>query len=247
MTGSADIRRDLGAANAFGSSGTIWLSFDWGQVSAGATYGGLTFFDGDGTERGLIGNTYGGETTWNMNGATPTAIPTVGMHIGVAKITLGAGATSTIELWVGLTGSTVNVSGAPMATTTNRDLDGVSILRIMGGSDQKFDNLLIGTTVADVDATDTPAPPTTYEAGLTFRLYDIQETMDQLYPLVPGQTPNVDQKRGTIDWSTIADFAGYTAQFLVECFATLDIATTMACTAPRRWTAASPSAPVSTR
>jgi hypothetical protein len=215
----------MGAANAFGSSGTIWLSFDWSQVSPGATYGGLTFFDGDGTERLLIGNTYGGETTWNMNGATPTAIPIVGMHTGVAKITLGAGAASTIELWVGPTGSPVNVSGPAMATTTNRDLDGVSILRIMGGSDQKFDNLVIGTTVADVDATDTPAPPTTYEAGLTFRLYDIQETMDQLYPLVPGQTPNVDQKRATIDWSTSADFAGYTAQFMVECFASLDIAT----------------------
>jgi hypothetical protein len=62
----------MGAANAFGSSGTIWLSFDWGQVSPGTTYGGLTFFDGDGTERILIGNTNGGETTWNMNGATPT-------------------------------------------------------------------------------------------------------------------------------------------------------------------------------
>jgi hypothetical protein len=215
----------MGAASAFGSSGTIWLSFDWGQVNAGNTYGGLTFFDGDGTERLIIGNTSGGETTWNMNGATPTAIPTSGMHTGVAKITLGAGATSTIELWVGPTGSPVNVSGAAMATTTNRDLDGVSLLRINGGSDQKFDNLLIGTTVADVDATDIPAPPITYEQGLTFRLYDIQEDMDQLYPLVPGQTPNVDQKRATIDWSTSAEFAGYTAQFLVECFASLDITT----------------------
>ena len=64
-----------------------------------------------------------------------------------------------------------------------------------------------------------------YESGLTFRLYDIQQNMDQLYPLVPGQTPNVDQKRSSIDWSTSADFAGYTAQFLVECFASLNIPT----------------------
>lgn len=65
-----------------------------------------------------------------------------------------------------------------------------------------------------------------YEPGLTFRLYDIREDMDQLYPLVPGQTPNVDEKRATIDWSTSADFAGYTQQFLVECFASLNIPAT---------------------
>ncbi len=64
-----------------------------------------------------------------------------------------------------------------------------------------------------------------YEAGLTFRLYDIREVMDQLYPLVPGQTPNVDQKRSTIDWSGSGDFAGYTQQFMVECFADLFVPT----------------------
>ncbi|MEX1048882.1 MAG: family 16 glycoside hydrolase [Akkermansiaceae bacterium] len=60
-----------------------------------------------------------------------------------------------------------------------------------------------------------------YEAGLTFRLYDIREAMDQLYPLVPGQTPNLDQKRSTIDWSGSGDFGGYTQQFVVECHADL--------------------------
>ncbi|HEY8961099.1 MAG TPA: immunoglobulin domain-containing protein, partial [Luteolibacter sp.] len=60
-----------------------------------------------------------------------------------------------------------------------------------------------------------------YESGLTFRLFDIQEAMDQLYPLVPGQTPNVDQKRGTLNWSGSADFAGYSQQFVVECYADL--------------------------
>jgi glucose/arabinose dehydrogenase len=65
-----------------------------------------------------------------------------------------------------------------------------------------------------------------YEAGLTFRLYDIREAMDQLYPLVPGQTPNVDEKRGTIDWSGSGDFAGYAQQFVVECFADLFVPAT---------------------
>ncbi|MCW1922931.1 DUF1080 domain-containing protein [Luteolibacter arcticus] len=60
-----------------------------------------------------------------------------------------------------------------------------------------------------------------YEAGITLRLFDIQEAMDQLYPLVPGQTPNVDQKRATIDWSGSGDFAGYAQKFVVECHADL--------------------------
>ncbi|MES2474396.1 MAG: family 16 glycoside hydrolase [Verrucomicrobiota bacterium] len=60
-----------------------------------------------------------------------------------------------------------------------------------------------------------------YEAGLTFRLYDIQEEMDQLYPLVPGQTPNVDQKRSTMEWSGSDDFASYAQRFVVECHADL--------------------------
>jgi glucose/arabinose dehydrogenase len=60
-----------------------------------------------------------------------------------------------------------------------------------------------------------------YEAGLTFRLYDIQEPLDLLYPLVPGQTPNVDQKRSTIDWSGAAAFAGYGQQFVAEISADL--------------------------
>ena len=64
-----------------------------------------------------------------------------------------------------------------------------------------------------------------YEAGLTFRLYDIQEPLDLLYPLVPGQTPNVDQKRSIIDWSGAAAFAGYGQQFVAEIYADLFVST----------------------
>jgi autotransporter-associated beta strand protein len=50
------------------------------------------------------------------------------------------------------------VSGAPIATASNRELAGVDGIRINGGdfgngsNSQSFDNLLIGTTMADVDA-----------------------------------------------------------------------------------------------
>ena len=64
-----------------------------------------------------------------------------------------------------------------------------------------------------------------FEAGLTFRLYDIQEEMDLLYPLVPGQTPNVDQKRSSIDWDGPVDFANYSEEFVAEIIADLFVAT----------------------
>lgn len=63
-----------------------------------------------------------------------------------------------------------------------------------------------------------PADP-----GVTYRLYDIREPMDQLYPLVPGQTPNVDERRATVDWSGSAALSGYTQQFMVEVSADLSV------------------------
>jgi len=164
VTGNGDIRRDLGVtfSTAVGASGTIWVSFDWGHNSShSGTYGGLTFFDGDNsTERVLIGNTYD-PANWNMNGApADSGVSSIGMKTGVARITLNPGAgNDVIDLWVGATGSPVDVSGPPLATTSDRNLEGVRVIRIMGGNDQTFDNLVFGTEVADVDAID-GAPPT---------------------------------------------------------------------------------------
>jgi autotransporter-associated beta strand protein len=94
-----------------------------------------------------------------MNGSVQTSVLNYpGMKTGVAKITLGVGATSTVELWVGPTGSPVYVGGAPIATSTGRELAGVDKIRIMGWDSSNvnsaFDNLVIGETMADVDATD---------------------------------------------------------------------------------------------
>ena len=155
--------------NTFGNSGTLWVSFDWGYDSApteNGSYGGLTFYAGGG-ERFLIGNTWPGtgHDVWRMNGGGNTSVLDYGMKTGVAKITLGAGATSTVELWVGPTDSPVDVSGPAIATSTTANLEGVDGIRIMGqdfgGVNSAFDNLLVGTTMADVDATDTPPPPIT--------------------------------------------------------------------------------------
>jgi autotransporter-associated beta strand protein len=167
--GNGPSRRNF-TAHTFGASGTLWVSFDWGfdsKPTEDASYGGLTFYAG-GDERFLIGNTWpgSGHDLWRMGGAGPTTELNYGMKTAVAKITLAAGATSTVELWLGPTGSPVDVSAPPIATTTNANLEGVDGIRIMGndfggGPNQAFDNLIIGTTLADVDATDAPPIPIT--------------------------------------------------------------------------------------
>ena len=147
-------------AATVGANGTIWLSFDWGHDSTNTTdtYGGLTFIGA--TERALIGNTWNA-STWNVtNSGTNTAPTSIGMKTAVAKITLGAGASDdTIDLWVGPIGSPVDVSGPPMVRGTALELGDVNLIRIMGNNPQTFDNLIIGTTMADVDATVPAAPP----------------------------------------------------------------------------------------
>lgn len=169
VTGSGNIRRDLGAtfAATVGATGTIWVSFDWGHVSSHTgTFGGLTFFeDDDSTERVLIGNTFD-PANWNMNGApSTTGVSSIGMKTGVARITLNVGAANdVIDLWVAAAGSPVDVSGAPMATTSDRTLENIKRIRIMGGNDQTFDNLVFGTTMLDVDAI--PEPSTALLGGL---------------------------------------------------------------------------------
>jgi len=161
VNGNGNARHGLtqNFATAVGTTGTIWLSFDWGHDSENmtGTYGGLTFIGA--TERALIGNTWNA-STWNVtNSGTNTAPTSIGMKTAVAKITLGAGASDdTIDLWVGPIGSPVDVSGPPMVRGTALELGDVDLIRIMGNNPQTFDNLIIATTMAEVDAIDGPPP-----------------------------------------------------------------------------------------
>lgn len=152
-------------ASSLGTTGTIWVSFDWGYTSApteNLSFGGLTFYSGT-NERQLIGNVWpvSGHDKWGTNGATLSLVSSVGMKTCVAKITLGgAGANNDmIQVWVGGAGSPVDVSGTALLMASGRDLENLDGIRINGrdfGGDpgQAFDNLLIGKTAADVDATD---------------------------------------------------------------------------------------------
>jgi hypothetical protein len=165
-TGNAVARRDF-SSNTFGSTGTIWLSFDWGfasQPAENGSYGGLTFYI-SGAETFLIGNPWPvvGHDKWSMSGSAISSETNYGgMKTAVAKITLGTGATSTVDLWVGATGASVDVSGAALLTVTNANLAGVDGIRIGGSTfganvNQSFDNLVIGTTMGDVDAIPEPS------------------------------------------------------------------------------------------
>jgi hypothetical protein len=174
-TGDSSARRNFAAS--LGTTGTIWVSFDWGnsaKPTENGSYGGLTFYetqaDSDANQRFLIGNTWpgSGHDVWRLTNATPTVeLNYTGMKTAVAKLDLGAG---TVSLWLGATGSPVDVSGTAVATASGLNLANLQGIRINGadfggtGVAQSFDNLIIGTTMFDVDAI--PEPSSALLGGL---------------------------------------------------------------------------------
>jgi hypothetical protein len=160
-----------------GPTAIIWVRFDWGHsatVGAGSGYGGLTFYNGTsdgGSELFLIGNPWWGAATdgeWNISGGTGdnfTGVSSAGMKSGVAKMDLGAG---TVSLWVGATGSTIDVSNPADASVSGiSSLAGIRGIRINGyngSASQSFDNLTIATTLAEVNAV--PEPTSALLGGL---------------------------------------------------------------------------------
>ena len=166
----ADTLGDSATANL---TNILWVRFDWGHsatVGAGSGYGGLTFYTGTadgGSENFLFGNPWWSAATdgeWNISGGTgdqTTGISSNGMKSGVAKFDLGA---STVSLWVGATGTTIDVGGTADASVSGVSLAGIKGIRILGyngSASQSFDNLTIATTMAEVNATDGPPPTPT--------------------------------------------------------------------------------------
>jgi hypothetical protein len=153
---------------SLGTTGTIWVRFDWGNSVApqeNGSYGGLTFYqtqaDLDVNERFLIGNTWpgSGHDVWRMtNSGATTILNHSGMKSGLAKLDLAAG---TASLWVRATGTTIDVSDTPDATSSGLALTNLGGIRINGSSgnsaSQSFDNLIIGTTLLDVNAIPEPS------------------------------------------------------------------------------------------
>jgi hypothetical protein len=62
------------------------------------------------------------------------------------------------------------------------------------------------------------------EPGVTLRVYDLQTSLTALCTLKPAQTPNVDRLAPVIDFSSAADFGGFSEQFASEVIANVTIA-----------------------
>jgi hypothetical protein len=164
-TGNADARRDF-IGNEFSETGTIWLSFDFGFSGAPAengSFGGLTFYI-NGGETFMFGNTWPtvGHDKWSMSGSAVSSTSIVGFNTAVARIQTNAGASNDIvDLWVGSGVGPVDVSGAALLSVSSANFGGVNGIRINGqdfgnGTSQSIDNIVVGTSIADINAIPEP-------------------------------------------------------------------------------------------
>ena len=61
------------------------------------------------------------------------------------------------------------------------------------------------------------------EQGVTMRIFDVNTALERLCTLKAGQTPNVDVLRPVVDWSTADDWGGYTANYVAQVVADVEI------------------------
>jgi hypothetical protein len=151
---------------ALGDAGTVWFAVDFGTSTDQSTWAGLSFFaptaGASRTERVLIGDRSGADVwgiaipSGNYNNSTNA---TLGLKTGVGRITLGAGTTSSIELWVGSDAVTaVDISGTADAALSGLELYDVDKIRLGAGADSYlYDNFILGDTYQDVGAIPEPA------------------------------------------------------------------------------------------
>ncbi len=228
--GAWDQAQKRNFADTLGTSATanltniLWVRFDWGhsaEVGTGSGYGGLTFYTGTsdgGSENFLIGNPWSStaiDGQWNISGGSGdqnTGILSNGMKSGVAKFDLVAG---TVSLWVGATGSTIDVGSTADASVSGLSLGGIQGIRILGyngSASQSFDNLVIATTLGDINAIDGP-PPTaasgtwTNTAGGTWALASPSNWLDNIVATGSDSTANFNTLNITADTTVNLDSA----------------------------------------
>ncbi|RII15639.1 Cycloisomaltooligosaccharide glucanotransferase precursor [Streptomyces sp. YIM 130001] len=68
------------------------------------------------------------------------------------------------------------------------------------------------TTPSPAQAEDLPPQ----EPGVTMRVFDVQAPLEKICTLKPGQTPNADELKPNIDWSTPEDFGGFSDRFVAH-------------------------------
>ncbi|MEV0715856.1 family 16 glycoside hydrolase [Asanoa sp. NPDC050611] len=84
--------------------------------------------------------------------------------------------------------------------------------------------LVGGLLVAPAPANAAVAPPP-QEPGVTLRVFDTQVPLSEICDLKPGQTPNVDKLMPTINWTSTADFGGFSDNFSTQVIGNINIAT----------------------
>jgi len=80
--------------------------------------------------------------------------------------------------------------------------------------------IAMGGVTAPVASAQDPPPQ---DPGVTQRIFQLASSPTEICVIKPGQTPNVDQLRQTIDWEGDADFGGLTDNFIVHAIATLTV------------------------
>ena len=81
--------------------------------------------------------------------------------------------------------------------------------------------VLLGAAAPLAHAQDPPPQ----DPGVTQRVFQLGGAPSEICPIKPGQTPNVDELKPTIDWEGDAAFGGLTQNFIVHAIATLTVPT----------------------
>ncbi|WP_435858019.1 family 16 glycoside hydrolase [Streptomyces umbrinus] len=76
--------------------------------------------------------------------------------------------------------------------------------------------VLAGGLLAAPASSAAPSAIPPQEPGVTLRVFDVQTPLSKLCTLKPGQTPNHDSLKSTVDWSTADDFGGFSDRFVSE-------------------------------
>ncbi len=81
--------------------------------------------------------------------------------------------------------------------------------------------LVLGAAAPLANAQDPPPQ----DPGVTQRVFQLGGAPSEICPIKPGQTPNVDELKPTIDWEGDGAFGGLTQNFIVHAIATLTVPT----------------------
>lgn len=164
VTGTGESFRTL--STSLGTSGEVWLSFDWGfDAGVSIGYGGVSLFSG-GSELAIVGDWFSGGTDYLMEGKSPRTRWADGVHgitnegvvrTAVVKLTLGTGTSGAMEAWLGDNDTDpVDISGPSDMAISGFNLSNIDQVRLGTNKASTYDDLILATTSAEVGAVPEP-------------------------------------------------------------------------------------------